>query len=207
MSSGIVGPPGPSPPEHPGPEGLARRRNEGACVRQVSSRSLRMTPSGWLSAVLAGVILALELCVPAVLLSVPRAASPSDPASPDPSREGAESPEDVVMALGARSLCPAAGDRLDRPRPTPGGCRSSRGAGRSPRPTGLVSPGGRPPPRGASAGPAAGHPAAGSNRSAVSRSTRPPRHLGDPHSSTISSILLATDRAGSPAARAGASSS
>ena len=61
MSSVIVGLPDRSPPEHPGREGLARRRNEGACVRQVSSRSLRMTPRRWLSAVLAGVILALGL--------------------------------------------------------------------------------------------------------------------------------------------------
>lgn len=112
----IVGPPERPPPEHLGPASLARCRNQGACVRQVSFRSLRMTPSGWLSSLLAGVILALEFCVPAVLMSVPRAENQSDHAFPDPASEGAESPEDVVKALGARSLCPARG-RSSRPVP------------------------------------------------------------------------------------------
>ncbi len=101
----FVGPPGRSPPEHLGRECLARRRDQGARVRQVSSRSLRMTSSGWLSSMVVGVILSLQLCVPEVFLSAPRGMSPSDPASTDPANEEAESPEDVVMGLGARSLC------------------------------------------------------------------------------------------------------
>ena len=201
----IVGPPGPSRrPNARAPEGLARRRDQGACVRQVSSRSLRMTPSGWLSVVLAGVILALELCVPAVPLAAPRAASRSDPASPDPSSEGADRPRTSRWRWGRGPSAPRAGDRLDRPRATPRGCRSSPGPGRSPRPTGLVSPGGRPPSRRDSASPVAARPAAGSNRSAVSRSTRPPRHLGDPRPRISSHSAPRPTASASPTARPGA---
>ncbi len=102
----FVGPSGRPPLEYQGVEGFARRRYQGACVRQVSSRSLRLTPIGWLSAVLAGLILAPGLCISTVFLSVPRVANSSDPSFPDPSGEGEESPEDIVIALGARSLCP-----------------------------------------------------------------------------------------------------